>query len=136
MAIALRTGILISHNTSGESQAAADIVYVITSSSRGVRSWFWLDVHKDPDVFSRETILSLSNDSVSRLWNHVTTQFRAWERAPQPPKHSQGMLPAEFSKEQYAKAWRRVRSYNRSIARAIQTEDEKALVSAIQALEG
>jgi hypothetical protein len=128
--------ILISHNTSGESQAAADIVYVITSSSRGVSSWFWLDVHKDPDVFSRETILSLSNDSVSRLWNHVTTQFRAWERAPQPPKHSQGMLPAEFSKEQYAKAWRRVRSYNRSIARAIQTEDEKALVSAIQALEG
>jgi hypothetical protein len=93
-------------------------------------------VHKDPDVFSRETILSLSNDSVSRLWNHVTTQFRAWERAPQPPKHSQGMLPAEFSKEQYAEAWRRVRSYNRSIARAIQTEDEKALVSAIQALEG
>ena len=81
----LRTNLVISHNTSGESQAAADIVYVITSSSRGVRSWFWLDVHKDPDVFSRETILSLSNDSVSRLWNHVTTQFRAWERATQPP---------------------------------------------------
>ena len=70
--------------------------------SRG-KELVWLDVHKDPDVFSRETILSLSNDSVSRLWNHVTTQFRAWERAPQPPKHSQGMLPAEFSKEQYAK---------------------------------
>jgi hypothetical protein len=32
--------------------------------------------------------------------------------------------------------WLWVRSYNRSIARAIQTEDEKALVSAIQALEG
>jgi hypothetical protein len=46
------------------------------------------------------------------------------------------MLPAEFSKEQYAEARRRVRTYNRSIARAIQTEDEKALVSAIQELEG
>jgi hypothetical protein len=32
--------------------------------------------------------------------------------------------------------WLWVWSYNRSIARAIQTEDEKALVSAIQALEG
>jgi hypothetical protein len=46
------------------------------------------------------------------------------------------MLPAEFSKEQYAEARRRIRTYNRSIARAIQTDDEKALVSAIQELEG
>jgi hypothetical protein len=46
------------------------------------------------------------------------------------------MLPAEFSKEQYAEARRRVRAYNRFIARAIQTDDEKALVSAIQDLEG
>ncbi|MFC2046125.1 hypothetical protein ACFLTC_01210, partial [Chloroflexota bacterium] len=95
-----------------------------------------LDVHKNPDVFSWESVLSPSNDPVSRLWNHVTGQFRAWERAPQPPKHFQGMLPAEFTAEQYAEARQRVRSYNRSIARAIQTDDEKALVSAIQELEG
>ncbi len=100
------------------------------------RELVWLDVHKDPDVFSRETVLSPSNDPVSQLWNHVTGQFRAWERAPQPPKHFQGMLPAEFTAEQYAEARRRVRTYNRSIARAIQTDDEKALVSAIQELEG
>jgi hypothetical protein len=93
-------------------------------------------VHKDPDVFSRETVFSPSTDPVSRLWNHVTGQFRAWERAPQPPKHFQGMLPAEFTAEQYAEARRCVRAYNRSIARAIQTEDEKALVTAIQELEG
>jgi hypothetical protein len=41
------------------------------------RELVWLDVHKDPDVFSRETVLSPSNDPVSRLWNHVTGQFRA-----------------------------------------------------------
>jgi hypothetical protein len=46
------------------------------------------------------------------------------------------MLPAEFTTEQYAEARHRVRTYNRSIARAIQTDDEKALVSAIQELEG
>ena len=46
------------------------------------------------------------------------------------------MLPAEFTPEQYAEARRRVRTYNRTIARAIQAEDEKALVSAIQELEG
>ena len=46
------------------------------------------------------------------------------------------MLPAEFSPEQLAEARMRVRTYNRSIARAIQTDDEKALVSAIQELEG
>jgi hypothetical protein len=93
-------------------------------------------VHKDPEVFSRETVLSPSNDPVSRLWNHVTGQFRAWERAAQPPKHFQGMLLAEFTDEQYAEARQRVRTYNRSIARAIQAEDEKALVSALQQLEG
>ena len=46
------------------------------------------------------------------------------------------MLPAGFTAEQYAEARRRVRTYNRSIARAIQTDDDKALVSAIQELEG
>jgi hypothetical protein len=115
---------------------AADMDYVNAIRERVGRELVWLDVHKDPDVFSRETVLSPSNDSVSRLWNHVTGQFRAWERAPQPPKHFQGMLPAEFTPEQYVEARRRVRTYNRSIARAIQTEDEKALVSAIQELEG
>jgi hypothetical protein len=100
------------------------------------RELVWLDVHKDPEVFSRETVLSPSTDPVSRLWNHVTGQFRAWERAPQPPRHFQTMLPAEFTPEQLAEARQRVRTYNRSIARAIQTEDEKALVSAIQELEG
>jgi hypothetical protein len=45
------------------------------------------------------------------------------------------MLPAEFTAEQYAEARQRVRTYNRSIARAIQTDDEKALVSTIQELE-
>ena len=115
---------------------AADMDYVNAIRERVGRELVWLDVHKDPDVFSRETVLSPSNDPVSRLWNHVTGQFRAWERAPQPPKHFQGMLPAEFTAEQYAEARRRVRTYNRSIARAIQTDDEKALVSAIQELEG
>lgn len=115
---------------------AADMEYVNAIRDRVGRELVWLDVHKDPDVFSRETVLSPSNDPVSQLWNHVTGQFRAWERAPQPPKHFQGMLPAEFTAEQFAEARQRVRTYNRSIARAIQTEDEKALVSAIQELEG
>jgi hypothetical protein len=115
---------------------AADMDYANAIRERVGRELVWLDVHKDPDIFSRETVLSPSNDPVSRLWNHVTGQFRAWERAPQPPKHFQGMLPAEFTAEQYAEARRRVRTYNRSIARAIQTDDEKALVSAIQELEG
>jgi hypothetical protein len=115
---------------------AADMDYVRAIRERVGRELVWLDVHKDPDVFSRETVLSPSNDPVSRLWNHVTGQFHTWERAPQPPKHFQGMLPAEFSKEKYAEARRRVRTYNRSIARAIQMDDEKALVSAIQELEG
>jgi hypothetical protein len=115
---------------------AADMDYVNAIRERVGRELVWLDVHKDPDVFSRETVLSPGSDPVSRLWNHVTGQFRAWERAPQPPKHFQGMLPTEFTREQYAEARRRVRIYNRSIARAIQTDDEKALVSAIQELEG
>jgi hypothetical protein len=115
---------------------AADMEYVNAVREKVGRELVWLDVHKDPDVFSRETVLSPSNDPVSRLWNHVTGQFRAWERAPQPPKHFQGMLPAEFTPEQYAEARRRVRSYNRTVARAIQAEDDKALVSAIQELEG
>jgi hypothetical protein len=115
---------------------AADMEYVNAIRERVGRELVWLDVHKDPDVFTRETVLSPSKDPVSQLWNHVTGQFRAWERAPQPPKHFQGMLPAEFTAEQHAEARRRVRIYNRSIARAIQTDDEKALVSAIQELEG
>jgi len=115
---------------------AADMDYVNAIREKVGRELVWLDVHKDPDVFSRETILSPSNDSVSRLWNHVTGQFRAWERAPQPPKHFQGMLPGEFTPEQYAEARRRVRSYNRTVARAIQADDDKALVSAIQELDG
>jgi hypothetical protein len=115
---------------------AADMEYVNAIRERVGRELVWLVVHKDPDVLSRETVLSPSSDPVSQLWNHVTRHFRAWERAPQPPKHFQGMLPAEFSKEQYAEARRRVRTYNRCIARAIQAEDEKALVSAIQELEG
>ena len=113
---------------------AAVMEYVNAMRERVGRELVWLDVNKDPDIFSRETVLSPSNDPVSKLWNQVTGQFRTWERAPQPPKHFQGMLPAEFSKEQYAEARRRVRAYNRSIARAIQTDDEKALVSSIQEL--
>jgi hypothetical protein len=114
---------------------AADMDYVNAIREQVGRELVWLDVHKDPDVFSRETVLSPGQDPVSRLWNHVTGQFRAWERAPQPPKHFQGMLPAEFTPQQYAAARPRGRPYNRAIARAIQTEDEKALVSAIQDLE-
>jgi hypothetical protein len=110
--------------------------YVNAIRERVGRELVWLDVHKDPEIFSRETVLSPNDDPVSQLWNHVTSQFRAWERAPQPPRHFQAMLPAEFTAEQLAEARKRVRTYNRSIARAIQTEDEKALVSAIQDLEG
>jgi hypothetical protein len=54
---------------------------------------------------------------------------------PQPPKHFQGMLPAEFTPEQLKEARQRVRTYNGAIARAMQADDEKALVSAIQELE-
>jgi hypothetical protein len=115
---------------------AANMDYVDEVRRKVGRELVWLDVHKDPDVFTRETRLSPSKDAVSYLWNHTTRQFRAWERAPQPPKHFQGMLPAEFTPEQYAEARKRVRTYNRTIARAMQTEDEKALVSAIQELEG
>jgi hypothetical protein len=49
--------------------------------------------------------------------------------------HFQGMLLVEFTPKQYAEARARVRRYNRAIARAIQTKDEKALVGAIQDLE-
>ena len=115
---------------------AANMDYVDEVRRKVGRELVWLDVHKDPDIFTRETRLSLSKDAVSHLWNHTTRQFRAWERAPQPPKHFQGMLPTEFTPEQYAEARKRVRTYNRTIARAMQADDEKALVSAIQELEG
>jgi hypothetical protein len=115
---------------------AANMDYVDDVRRKVGRELVWLDVHKDPDIFTRETRLSPSQDAVSHVWNHVTGRFRAWERAPQPPKHFQGMLPAEFTREQYAEARRRVRIYNRTIARAMQADDEKALVSAIQELEG
>ena len=113
----------------------ADLEYVNAVRERVGRELVWLDVHKDPNVFTRETRLSPNPDPVSRLWNHVTRQFRAWERAPQPPKHFQGMLPAEFTPEQLAEARRHVRAYNRAVARAVEAEDEKAMVSAIQELE-
>jgi hypothetical protein len=113
----------------------ANLEYVNAVRERVGRELVWLDVHKDPDIFTRETRLSPNPDPVSRLWNHVTRQFRAWERAPQPPKHFQGMLPAEFTPEQLAEARRHVRAYNRAVARAVQAEDEKAMVSAIQELE-
>jgi hypothetical protein len=113
----------------------ANLEYVNAVRERVGRELVWLDLHKDPDIFTRETRLSPNPDPVSRLWNHVTGQFRAWERAPQPPKHFQGMLPAEFTPEQLAEARRHVRAYNRAVARAVQAEDEKAMVSAIQELE-
>ena len=115
---------------------AANMDYVDEVRRKVGRELVWLDVHKDPDIFTRETRLSLSKDAVSHLWNHTTRQFRAWERAPQPPQHFKDMLPAEFTSEQYAQAREHVRAYNRTIARAMQTDDEKALVSAIQELEG
>jgi len=46
------------------------------------------------------------------------------------------MLPAEFSREQYALARQQVRAYNRAIWRAVQADDDKALVSAIENLRG
>jgi hypothetical protein len=115
---------------------AANMDYVDEVRKKVGRELVWLDVHKDPDVFTRETRLSPSKDAVSHLWNHTTRQFRAWERAPQPPKHFKDMLSTEFTPEQYAEARKRVVTYNRTIARAMQTDDEKALVSAIQELEG
>jgi len=115
---------------------AADMDYVDEVRRKVGRELVWLDVHKDPDIFTRETRLSPSKDAVSHLWNHTTRQFRAWERVPQPPKHFKDMLPTDFTPEQYAEARRRVRTYNRTIARAMHTDDEKALVSAIQELEG
>ncbi|MBN1139145.1 MAG: hypothetical protein JXM73_21375, partial [Anaerolineae bacterium] len=114
---------------------AADMEFVDTVRKEVGRDLVWLDVHKDPDTFSRTTHLSPKPDAVSHLWNHVTGQFREWERAPQPPKHFQEMLPAEYSPEQLAEARQRVRAYNRAVARSIQSGDEKALVSAIQEME-
>jgi hypothetical protein len=119
-----------------DSGAAADMQYVNAIRERVGRELVWLDVHKDPDVFSRETVLSPSNDPVSHLWNHASGQFRAWERAPQPPKHFKDMLPAGFSLEQSALARQQVRAYNRAIWRAVQTDDEKAIVSAVENLRG
>ena len=115
---------------------AADMEFVDAVRKEVGRDLVWLDVHKDPDTFSRTTHLSPKPDAVSHLWNHVTGQFRAWERAPQPPRHFQEMLPAEFSPEQMAEARQRVRAYNRAVARSIQGGDDKALVSAIQEMEG
>ncbi|MDD3827097.1 MAG: hypothetical protein PHY79_14115 [Anaerolineae bacterium] len=115
---------------------AANMDYVNEVRKKVGRDLVWLDVHKDPDIFTRETRLSRSKDAVSHLWNHTTRQFRAWERAPQPPQHFKDMLPTDFTSEQYTEARERVRAYNRTIARAMQTDDEKALVSAIQELEG
>jgi hypothetical protein len=114
---------------------AADMDFVDAVRKEVGRDLVWLDVHKDPDTFSRTTHLSPKPDAVSHLWNHVTGQFRAWERAPQPPKHFQEMLPAEFTPEQMAEARQKVRAYNRAVARSIQASDEKALVSAIQEME-
>ena len=115
---------------------AADMGYVNAVRERVGRELVWLDVHKDPELFVAETKPSPSRDAVSHLWNHVTRQFRAWERAPQPPAHFKDLLPAEFTQAQHAEARRQVKTYNRTIARAFQNSDEKALVSAIQGLEG
>ena len=113
---------------------AADMEYVDAVRERVGRELVWLDVHKDPDLFVGRTELSPSDDAVSHPWNHVSQQFRAWERAPQPPQHFKDMLPAEFTQEQHAVARQQVRAYNRAIWRAVQTDDEKALVSAIENL--
>jgi len=114
---------------------AADMEYVNEVRKKVGRELVWLDVHKDPDIFVRETRLSPSKDAVSHLWNHASRAFRAWERAPEPPSHFKDMLPAEFSPEQYAVAKQKVKSYNRAVARAMQSQDDKAMVSAIQGLE-
>ena len=110
--------------------------YVNAIRERVGRELVWLDVHKDPELFVAETKLSPSRDAVSHLWNHVTRQFQTWERAPQPPAHFKDLLPPEFTLAQHAEALRQVKTYNRSIARAFQNNDDKALVSAIQRLEG
>jgi len=115
---------------------ATNMDYVNEVRKKVGRNLVWLDVHKDPDISNRETRLSPCKDTVSHLWNHITCQFRAWERAPQPPKHFKEVLLTEFTSEQYTEARKRVLDYNRTIARAMQTDDEKALVSAIQELEG
>jgi len=89
---------------------AADMGYVSAVRERVGRELVWLDVHKDPDIFTRETRLSPSKDAVSHLWNHTTRQFRAWERAPQPPSHFKDMLPAEFSRSSMLWPGRRSRA--------------------------
>ena len=114
---------------------AADMEFVDAVRKEVGRDLVWLDVHKAPDTFTRETHLSPKQDAVSHLWNHVTEQFRAWERAPQPLAHYKDMLPAEFSPEQLAEARHQVQQYGRRMAKAIQAEDKKAQVSAIQDLE-
>jgi hypothetical protein len=72
---------------------------------------------------------------VSHLWNHVSREFRSWERAPEPPQHFKDMLPAEFSPAQYKAAREQIRAYNKAVARAMQAGDDKAMVSAIQRME-
>jgi hypothetical protein len=114
---------------------AANMDYVNEVRQKVGRELVWLDVHKDPDLFVRETRLSPSKDAVSHLWNHVSREFRAWERAPEPPGHFKDMLPAEFSPEQYKVARERVKTYNKAVARAMHAGDDKAMVSAIQKLE-
>ena len=113
---------------------SANMAYVDAVRQRVGRDLVWLDVHKAPDVFVGRTELSPSDDAVSHLWNHVSRRFRSWDRAPQPPQHFKDMLPARFSREQYVVARQQVRAYNRAIWRAVQADDEKALVSAIENL--
>ena len=59
-----------------DSQTVADTDYVNARREHGGCELVWLDAHKDPDVLSRESILSHGNDPVSPLWNHVTAQLR------------------------------------------------------------
>jgi len=113
---------------------AADMDYVDEVRRKVGRELVWLDVHKDPDVFVTETALSPCDDAVSHLWNHVSGEYRAWERALQPPSHFKEIVPAEFTPAQYAAAKGQVRTYGRAIANAMRNDDDKALVSAIQNL--
>ncbi|MBN1138309.1 MAG: hypothetical protein JXM73_17100, partial [Anaerolineae bacterium] len=112
----------------------ADMEYVNAVRKKVGRELVWLDVHKDPSIFVRETRLSHSPDAVSHLWNHVSRAFRRWERAMEPPSHFKDMLPAEFTEEQYLVARKQLKEYNRAVARSMSGEDDKAIVSAIQRL--
>jgi len=113
----------------------ANMAYVNQVRKKVGRNLLWLDVHKDPNIFVRETRLSYSRDAVSHLWNHVSREFRSWERTLEPPAHFKEMLPAEFTEEQYLVARSHVKEYNRAVARSMSGEDDKAMVSAIQRLD-